>query len=87
MTQISLAEALKDMPQLLARARAGEEIVVVDGDRPVVRILPADSMPGNERVPSGSRLPGALKGRLTVPARLLEPMSEAELAEWEGSGS
>lgn len=87
MTQISLAEALKDMPQLLARARAGEEIVVVDGDRPVVRILPADKMPGDERGSNCARSPGVLKGRLTVPARLLEPMSEAELAEWEGKGS
>lgn len=87
MTQISLAEALKDMPQLLARARAGEEIVVVDGDRPMVRILPADSIPDDTAKTSGSRTPGALKGRLVVPARLLEPMSEAELAEWEGGGT
>jgi antitoxin (DNA-binding transcriptional repressor) of toxin-antitoxin stability system len=39
---ISEAEASSDFARLLARVRAGEEIIIENGDRPVAVLHPAD---------------------------------------------
>jgi antitoxin (DNA-binding transcriptional repressor) of toxin-antitoxin stability system len=40
-THISLAEAARDLPELLERVRAGEDIVIDDGSPTPIRLAPA----------------------------------------------
>ena len=77
MTRITLQDAVKDLPGLIARARAGEAIIIVDGQEMLVRLDPVLHR-------QGVRKPGSWKGRLTEPASLMDPLSEEELQVWIG---
>lgn len=72
-TQVNVHEAKTHLSELLARAEAGEEIVIARAGKPVVRLEPFHPKP---------------KLNLhfmdfTVGDEILEPMTEEELAEWE----
>jgi len=73
--QMNVAEAKARLSELIAAAERGEEVIIARGGVPVVQIIPAKRR--------ALRL-GLLEG--TVPKEslpdFLEPMSEAELAEW-----
>jgi prevent-host-death family protein len=56
---IPVHEAKTNFSRLIARAEAGEEIVVRRGPTPVAKIVPY-------RVPSAPRTPGALKGQIVI---------------------
>ena len=56
---VPIHEAKTQFSRLVARAEAGEEIIVRRGPTPVVKIVAY-------RVPSAPRTPGALKGQLVV---------------------
>ncbi len=43
MTQLDVLEAGRNLKDLIARARAGEEVVIVDGGKPVARLLTNDA--------------------------------------------
>lgn len=75
--QIAIAEAKAQFAELIRRAEAGEAIELTRYGRPVARLVGA---PRPQNIP----LIGAMKGAITVPDDLLDPMSENELAEWEG---
>ena len=79
MTKVTLQDAVKDLPGLIERARAGEAIVIVDGQEALVRLDPVF-----RRLGQGPRKPGSWKGRLTTPASLMDPMTKEELALFEG---
>jgi antitoxin (DNA-binding transcriptional repressor) of toxin-antitoxin stability system len=66
------------LSDLVARAEAGEEVILARGKEPAVRLVP---VPREER----RRRPGRLKGRLVVGPEFFEPLPEEELALWEGS--
>jgi len=59
MDAVSIHEAKTHFSRLVARAEAGEEIVVRRGAKPVAKIVAY-------RVPTTPRRPGALKGRIVV---------------------
>ncbi len=59
MDAVSIHEAKTHFSRLVARAEAGEEIVVRRGARPVVKIVAY-------HVPSTPRRPGALKGQIVI---------------------
>ncbi len=80
MEDVSLAHAKDHLEELIARASRGEDVRISDPELGTVRLLPVASAKENSPV----RRPGRLKGKLTVPARLLEPMSEEELKLWYG---
>ena len=42
MTTISLADAQSQLPTLVGQLGPQDEIVIVDGERPVARLLPAE---------------------------------------------
>lgn len=84
MTKISIEDAVKDLAGLIARARAGEEIVIVDAKEMLARIEVVERQAPAESVAGKRRKAGLLKDSLVVPARLLEPMTEAELREFWG---
>jgi prevent-host-death family protein len=76
-TTVSLENAGKNLPGLIDRARAGEEIIISDQDRPLIKLLPVE--------PSYRGF-GALRGVLEVSnPDLLAPLSDDEIKQWWGS--
>jgi prevent-host-death family protein len=59
MDAVSIHEAKAHFSRLVARAEAGEEIVVCRGSTPVAKIVAC-------RVPTTPRRPGALKGEIEI---------------------
>ena len=79
MVKIPVQLAAADLPRLVERALAGEDIVLSQGAGAHVRLVPVAPRPAR-------RAPGALKGRFEVGDAFFEPLPEAELAAWEGLG-
>jgi prevent-host-death family protein len=73
---ISIHAAKTHLSRLIARAEAGEEVVIARAGKPVVKLVSLASKP--------KRVPGRWKGRFTVGPEFFEPMSEEELALWYG---
>jgi prevent-host-death family protein len=71
---ISIQAAKTHLSRLIARAEAGEEIVIARGRKPVVKLVPI--------APKPKRVPGRWKGQFTIPPEFYEPMSEEELSLW-----
>jgi antitoxin (DNA-binding transcriptional repressor) of toxin-antitoxin stability system len=84
MEDVSLAHAKDHLEELIARASRGEDVRISDPDVGTVRLLPVANVHTSVEQPGSARYPGRLKGKLTVPTRLLEPMSEEELKLWYG---
>ena len=40
MVQVDLKEASGNLPQLIARAVSGEDIIIVQGSKPIIRLVP-----------------------------------------------
>ena len=78
MTQITLQNAMADLPRLIERARAGESITIVDGQEMLVRLDPVF-------VRRKPRQPGSMKDTLAVPANLMAPLTDDELVLFEGT--
>jgi len=76
MDTVTISAAESSLPQLLARVEAGEEIIVIRGDKPIARIVPIPQ-------PTGKRQIGAMKGLATVGPEFFEPLPEEELKLWE----
>ena len=76
MDTVTINTAEANLPQLLKRVEAGEEIIVIRDDKPVARIVPIPQ-------PTGKRQFGALKGLATVGPEFFEPLPEEELKLWE----
>lgn len=73
---VTIHAAKTNLSKLLARVEAGEEIVIARGKTPIARLTPI-------RSPSSARRFGAMKGIVSVGSEFFEPMTEAELEEWE----
>ena len=74
--QVSIEAAAKTLPELIEAVRNGQEVVILDGDRPVARLETA--------LRSGFRF-GIMADLLQDAAPdFLEPMDRNELALWEG---
>lgn len=76
MSTVPIHKAKAGLSKLVARACAGEEVVIARGKRPLVRLVPV-----NRPVPE--RKFGALRGKLVVDDSFFDPLPEAELAAWE----
>ena len=78
MTVVTIHKAKTQLSRLIARAEAGEEIIIARGKEPVVRLAP---VAGARR----RRVFGALKGKLSLPdSFFFDPLPEDELKLWEG---
>ena len=76
MATVTIKQAKAKLSNLIARAEAGEEIIIARGATPIVRLRPIA-----RRRPSF----GALKGKLSLPDEFFfDPLDEAELRAWEG---
>ena len=78
MATVTINAAQDTLPQLVARAEAGEEIVLSRGDEPVAKIVPIPPKP----VPK-KRRPRALKGLVSIGPEFFEPLPEDELKAWD----
>jgi prevent-host-death family protein len=72
---ISIHVAKTHLSRLIARAEAGEEIVIVRGRKPVAKLVPI--------APKPQRVFGALKEKLSVGPEFFEPLPPEELESWE----
>lgn len=76
MTVVSVFDAKAQFSALLARAEAGEEIVISRHGRPTARLVPV------ERV-SSPRQPGVFAGRITM-APDFDDFTEQDEHDWYG---
>ena len=76
MATVTVHAAKTNLSKLLARVEAGEEIVIARGKTPIARLTPIHALPVKRRF-------GALKDVVSVGPEFFEPMTDAELAEWE----
>jgi prevent-host-death family protein len=74
MAVFTIHRAKNQLSKLIARACAGEEIVIARGSLPIVRLAP---------IAAGKRRFGALKGKFTVGPEFLESLPDDEVAAWE----
>lgn len=69
--------AKTNLSRLIAQAEAGEEVIIMRGAQPVVRLV---AIADNAQRP---RVFGALAGQVQAGAAFDEPVPDTELAHWE----
>jgi prevent-host-death family protein len=69
MKPVSIHEAKTHFSRLVARAEAGEEIIVRRGPKPVAKLVAY-------REPTKPRVPGALAGQIQIGADFDDPLPE-----------
>jgi antitoxin (DNA-binding transcriptional repressor) of toxin-antitoxin stability system len=67
--QVSLTEAAASLSDLVRAAIAGEEVILLDGDRPAIRLTPIISM-------SPDRKPGSAEGLVWISDDFDVPLAE-----------
>jgi prevent-host-death family protein len=73
---INMHEAKSDLSRLVERALTGEDVVIARAGKPVVRLVPV-AVPGKRNL-------GIWRGKVRMADDFDAPMSEQELADWEG---
>lgn len=76
MANVTIHEAKTHLSRLIKRARAGEEIIIMHGRTPVVRLAPM-----TERLPE--RTFGAMAGQIAFDDSFFDDLPEDELNAWE----
>jgi antitoxin (DNA-binding transcriptional repressor) of toxin-antitoxin stability system len=77
MTTTTIERAQRELPVLVERALAGEEIVIQSAGAAGVRLAPIAALHGQTPLPGTSyRRRGALKGQLVVGPEFFEPLSD-----------
>ena len=76
MQQVTIHAAKTHLSRLIEAALAGEDVIIANGSKPVVRLVP---------VRQGKFKIGVLKGQLTGQGPdFFEPMEDGDLDLWEG---
>ncbi len=76
---VNVHEAKTHFSKLLDRAHAGEEIIVAKAGKPYARLVKIEVAPPPNRTPGGWPISGDIPDSVWF-----DPMSEDELADWEG---
>ncbi len=76
MKTVTVHKAKTNLSQLIAEVEAGEEVIIMRGKDPAVRLVPAN-------VAAPKRVFGALAGKVHVTDAFFEPLPDEELAGWE----
>jgi len=77
MPVFTIHAAKTNLSKLVARAEAGEEIVLARGKDPVVKIVPVTIAPKPERKF------GALKDKIRIGPEFFDPLPEEEMKYWK----
>jgi prevent-host-death family protein len=80
MTMVTVHEAKTNLSKLIAEVLAGGEVVIAKGKEPAVKLVPVNQ-------PKPKRMPGRLKGKIMLTEAFFEPLSDDELALWNGEDS
>ena len=75
MATVTVHQAKTTLSKLIARARAGEEIIIAKGKVPVARLVPIAAQAGRKF--------GAMRGKARLDEKFFEPLPEEELGGWE----
>jgi prevent-host-death family protein len=75
--RVTVHAAKTNLSRLIAAAEAGEEVVILRGSVPAVRLVPVGEAAPVRRF-------GALAGRIALDDSFFEPLPPAELEAWEG---
>ena len=75
---MNLYEAKTQLSSLVDKAAAGEEIVIAKNGTPMAKLV---------AFKPARRKPGRLKGKIWISPDFDAPMTEEELASWEGNDS
>lgn len=78
MVAINVHEAKAHLSEYLARVEAGETVVIARRNKPVAKLVPADTAPHTKP----PRPIGLAKGLIEIHPSFFDPMSEEELAQW-----
>jgi prevent-host-death family protein len=78
LSAVTIHEAKTNLSRLIAEVEAGGDVVISRGSVPVARLVALNPKP------SGDRVPGLYVHLGSVPDGFFEPLSEDELAAWEG---
>ncbi|MYD52637.1 MAG: type II toxin-antitoxin system Phd/YefM family antitoxin [Dehalococcoidia bacterium] len=76
MVTVNVHEAKTHLSRLLAQVEAGEEVIIARNGKPVAQLVRCKKR--------GKRQFGSMKGLISIDDRFFEPLSEEELAAWEG---
>jgi len=76
MQTTTVRKAKAQLSSLIEKVCRGEEIVIVRGSKPVVRLVAI-------KYPRGNRVPGAFKGKIGIGSQFFEPLPPDELDRWE----
>ena len=77
MVYVTIRAAKTQLSRLIARAAAGEEIVIVRGKTPIVRLTAIARHTGKRRF-------GVYRGEFEVPESFFDPLPDEELGAFEG---
>ncbi len=77
MKTVTVHKAKTTLSQLIADAEAGEEVIILRGKDPVVRLVAIVSQ-------SPARSFGALAGQVVVSREFFDSLPDEELTAWEG---
>jgi antitoxin (DNA-binding transcriptional repressor) of toxin-antitoxin stability system len=77
MPTYTIHAAKTNLSKLVARAEAGEEIVLARGKEAVAKIVPVATKPRPRRKF------GAVKGKIKIGPEFFDPLPEEELRLWE----
>lgn len=75
MSVVNMHEAKSQLSKLVARAEAGEDVVIARDGRPAVRLTPVEPGAG-----WASRVAGTLRGQIQMSDDFDQPMPELEAA-------
>ena len=74
--EVTVHEAKTHLSRLLAEIEAGGSVIITRRGKPVAKL---ESIPRR-----GPRVPGSMKGLISIDERFFEPLPEDELRAWEG---
>ncbi|MDX2259203.1 MAG: hypothetical protein NW205_09855 [Hyphomicrobiaceae bacterium] len=86
MTTVPLEQAQAELPELVSRAVAGEEIVISAGDR-LVKLAVEAKAPVFDEDTARRRGWGMFKGQFEVGPEFFDPLPESELDLWHGGSA
>ena len=76
--QVNIYEAKTRLSELVKQAHAGATVIIAKAGTPMAKLVPLDAGPKRKIVY------GLLKGQIEIADDFDAPMSEEELALWEG---
>jgi prevent-host-death family protein len=77
--RVNIGKAKAMFSHLVARAEAGEEVIIARGGQPVAKLVPiAPAKP--------KRVFGSMKGQAALDGSFFDPLPEDELRLWNGEG-